>query len=162
MTTTLDIAWLAGILEGEGAFMLIKSKAGRSKRPIITLNMTDKDIVQRVANMFKTTVQNGFRKEAHYKPIYKCEVSGSRAVQWMFTIFTFMGERRRTKIKELIKIWQESELYIHAPKGSWLPAICHPDKKQTGKGLCNTCYMRQYRKYGSSRNNANWKSAYEL
>jgi hypothetical protein len=47
MITELDIAWLAGLLDGEGSFVLFKDKrANRGINTHVTVNMTDKDTVE--------------------------------------------------------------------------------------------------------------------
>src|SRR5262245_20148534 len=42
--------WLAGLLEGEGAFMV--TKQGQQPRPVVS--MTDEDVIARVAEMWGT------------------------------------------------------------------------------------------------------------
>jgi hypothetical protein len=53
LTETLskvDIAWLAGLLEGEGSFM----RGKRKDAPGISLAMTDRDVVERAAKLLRT------------------------------------------------------------------------------------------------------------
>lgn len=45
-----DLHWLAGLLEGEGSFM--KPSPSSPNCPIISLQMTDEDIVKRVSLLF--------------------------------------------------------------------------------------------------------------
>ena len=97
-----DIYYIAGILEGEGCFLTNGS-------PTIKLSMTDRDIVMRVRNLmgankiihaFKSSLKNGWKQK------YTLTLHGSLAIQWMMTLYPLMGERRRTKIKEVIEVWK--------------------------------------------------------
>lgn len=47
-----DILWLAGLLEGEGCF---NYRADR-KQARVTVEMTDRDIIERVARLFDTNI----------------------------------------------------------------------------------------------------------
>jgi hypothetical protein len=44
-----DLHWLAGLLEGEGSFL--KGPPSAPRHPILALQMTDEDVVARVAAM---------------------------------------------------------------------------------------------------------------
>jgi hypothetical protein len=109
MVSSKDIAWVAGILEGEGSFQL--TNEGRSPR--IALSMTDKDIIERfrsiVDNTLTITIASDKRKET-YKDNYRLTVNGSLAVEWMMTVYCLMGIRRRAKIKEILDIWKTIKL----------------------------------------------------
>jgi hypothetical protein len=143
MTDVKDIFWLAGLLEGEGAFMV---RNGSTK---IAVQTTDRDVVGRVAALFGTKVDGDSWKpkgKATYKPVWSCSVHGTRAVGWMMTLFPLMGERRRTKIREIVLGWKSSPRTPRAPRGQRFMANCHPDRPRMGNGLCGTCYMRKYRK----------------
>lgn len=96
-----SIAWLAGILEGEGCFQL----SGEGKSPKITLEMTDEDVVAKVSKMFKQKYNFTPSKDG-YKSKYRVVICGSKAVEWMFTLYSLMGNRRQSKILELIKGWK--------------------------------------------------------
>ncbi len=51
MMSLKDLAWLGGLLEGEGCFMIPKGS------PRIALAMSDKDVVQRAARLMGLNVQ---------------------------------------------------------------------------------------------------------
>lgn len=98
MQSVKSIAWLAGILEGEGYFSL-------SPSPTITLSMTDEDIVRKVAQIFKRPYN--LNPKAGSKMQYRVNVCGTPAIEWMFTIYSLMGERRKFKITEIINEWKK-------------------------------------------------------
>lgn len=111
--TAMDIAWLAGILEGEAAFIATGRKRPGSGSVAIYLGMTDADIVARVAHLWGdtkvTTRSRGRSPKGHeYKWTHETQVSGTRAVGWMLTLYALMGQRRRARIRVLVDRWKAS------------------------------------------------------
>jgi len=107
MLDTKTIGWLAGLLEGEGCFFL----APKTISPVITLSMTDKDVVQRVADLWDRPVWT-HRSDKYYpgaKMIYRTELYGLHAAGWLMTIFSFLGERRQQKVKSILAAWRSRE-----------------------------------------------------
>jgi hypothetical protein len=101
MITSQQIHWIAGLLEGEGAF-----KTGNS--PSIVIGMTDLDIIERFRSVTKTIdmkIMPGPTKTG-WKPAYYTGIYGSLAIQWMMTIYPLMGIRRKAKIKDAIEKWK--------------------------------------------------------
>jgi hypothetical protein len=101
-----DIAWLAGLLEGEGSFFMSRTPNGdvMYQYPLIVVSMTDEDVIERVARFFGTKVYRyKYDKRPGHKATYKAVVSGSRAAGLMEMILPWMGVRRSAKIKELLE-----------------------------------------------------------
>lgn len=116
MISETEIAWLAGLLEGEGYFSLrkarkIKSTGEERWDPTIVLVMSDLDIVERCARMWGTHASELKKREEHHLPSYRCTLRGSGAIHWMKRIYPYMGARRREKIKEIIEQWETMPLY---------------------------------------------------
>lgn len=143
MKTIRDIAWLAGLLEGEASFMLKKGNT------IIRMQMTDKDVMDRAAALLGTKVADYGRKpkgKPSYLPVFHLAIHGTKAIGWMMTLYTFMGERRRAKILQILDHWKAAKSAPRSSRGQRLPAVCHPDKLRCGNMLCRACWMREYRK----------------
>lgn len=109
--SNLDIAWMAGLLEGEGSFCVGKRKVKDKeyKRVLISLVMTDRDVVQKAANLFECNV--GPPTQPKYpgsKLIHRLSVCGQRAIEWMMTVYPLMGERRQMQIEKCIEAWKNS------------------------------------------------------
>ena len=149
-----ELAWLAGLLEGEGCFWLRKPRGARqSCSPYLAVSMTDKDVVERVAKIFGVQVKKKpDQRKAHYKPCWTVQASGPRAALWMNRMLPFMGMRRTARINEVLKEWEIPNPFSRAHRGTRRRAVCHPDRAVIAKGLCETCYMRQYRMGGPLRN----------
>ena len=115
-----EIAWLAGLLEGEGCFAFYKS-------PWILLQMCDGDVVRRAALIMDAPWagpidMNRWRSigTTPRKPLYRCRITGDQAAWWMHQVYWFMGERRQAKIREALEGWWkmpgEGGHNYHGPK----------------------------------------------
>lgn len=95
-----DFYWLVGILEGEGCF----SSRKKTYSPYIVLQMTDKDVVDRVGQIWGKTETNWFRRRArpHYKDIHITSLSGEPAARWMIALQPYMGARRKERIRQAL------------------------------------------------------------
>ncbi|WNT44349.1 LAGLIDADG endonuclease [Microbacterium phage Mabodamaca] len=91
-----DLIWLAGLLEGEGAF-----DAHRERYPRIRLQMTDRDIVERAAHLMGTGVRLSL-KRAPASATWNAELSGDRAAAIMAELLPYMGTRRSQRIANVL------------------------------------------------------------
>jgi hypothetical protein len=101
---TLDIAWLAGLLEGEGCFWVgLKGKGSAT----ISLSMTDREIVERAATLMGTVARPGKQpKNVKWRQKFTVSVHGTVAASWMMTILPLMGARRAAKIIACLGVWK--------------------------------------------------------
>ncbi len=108
-----EIAWLAGLLEGEACFIWMESKG--YGYPRIHVEMTDADVMARVHSyLAKGLPRNHLtsytpkRKDGrNYQKVYRVVIAGRRAAEWMMTLRPLLGERRRAKIDECLAKWKE-------------------------------------------------------
>jgi hypothetical protein len=97
--TPLDIAWLAGLFEGEGCISITP------KSVMLQIGMTDQDIMQRVDSLFPST--SGIRfvqpKDDNRKPMYIWTIrKHDYARQILLTLMPHFGERRKAKAEEAL------------------------------------------------------------
>lgn len=105
-----DIAWLAGLIEGEGSFYLSPD----AKQVAIYLRMTDEDVVVRAKLMFGIhtgvlVLTRGNSGRLRRNAMYGINVRGSAAVGWMLTLYSFLGARRRAKIRDIVSRWRSGK-----------------------------------------------------
>lgn len=108
-----DLYWIAGLIEGEGCFYFRRRKiVGKLTKyrykytALITVGMTDKDIIQKLAFFWGTTVRMQRSQIANNKPYYVTVIHGKQAISWMMTLYSLMGKRRKAKIKDIINEWK--------------------------------------------------------
>lgn len=118
MVETKDIYWLAGLLEGEGSFLLRSGHASKGALPVVQLGMTDRDVVEKARRVMghrgKICVQGLGTSARRSKPLYNFVVASQWAIGWMMTLYQFMGERRQSDIRAIIAHWRESPAH-----GKW-------------------------------------------
>lgn len=95
----LTLHWMSGLLEGEGSF--IPGLPSYPTKPIISLQMTDEDVIAKVAGIFAvrySTSKSEARAEAGWRTSFGVKTSGQNAVHWMKLLYPSMGERRQKQI----------------------------------------------------------------
>lgn len=105
--TRENLLWLAGLLEGEGSFIIHKRHPTdpAPTLPRIQLGMQDPDVVYRAAHIFGVAVTILKQRPGENRPIYRCIISTAPAIGWMFMLFPFMGRRRKQQIKRVLTCW---------------------------------------------------------
>ena len=108
--TRESLAWVAGILEGEGCFGRSLNKKDQSWSYRITCDMTDEDVIRRLHSVLGAgTVQGPYWRSNSTKPIWRFAIQnwpGCYAVS--AAVFPLMGDRRRERIRDML-----------APKMGW-------------------------------------------
>jgi hypothetical protein len=97
--TAPQIAWLTGLLEGEGSFLM-------SQRAItIAVSMTDHDVIERAAAILDGRVYT-YYLPAPRKQLWSAQLKGPRAAAWMMTMYASLGERRRGQVRQTLSKWR--------------------------------------------------------
>lgn len=102
--TTLDIAWAAGLFEGEGtAFRSGQTRPG-GKHYSVSANIAQKDrwILDKAQTFFGGRVATSHPKTAVWW------VTGTRARAFLYTIFTFLSPRRRRQVRKALGIAEKA------------------------------------------------------
>ena len=144
-----EIAWLAGIIEGEGSFHYAKSNS-----PMIVIKMTDKDVIERIASLFKRRVSEYPPRDSQCKVGYTTMICGTPAIEWLFTIYSFLGYRRRQKALELIDKWKASQSKFRRDTFKCgCPKTSENSYRNGRRSSCRACNLAQQkrRKHGDGR-----------
>lgn len=112
MTSIKDIYWLAGILEGEGCFYTSLNMRHSGRSYIINLKMNDIDIVKKCSSILRGEdniryYMQEYPNKPNWNATYSTFVSGRIAIAWMMTLYSLLGQRRKARIREIIKEWKE-------------------------------------------------------
>lgn len=103
----VDVAWLAGLFEGEATFGYAGTRRG-VKAVRITLAMSDRDVVQRAYELVGSGSFNPDRvkfskKFPNAKPMYEFSMGSQKDCQdLMLLLLPHMGTRRSLRLMELI------------------------------------------------------------
>lgn len=95
-----DFFWLVGLMEGEGCF-----RGDRGYYPGIYLQMTDIDVVQKAAKLFRKSgrVCKTIHWRSKTRPLYVIRICGKEAMGWMCRMYPHMGRRRKKQIENTLK-----------------------------------------------------------
>lgn len=135
MIKSVDIAWVAGLLEGEGNF----SYPRLQRTILIQCAMTDVDVLKKLCRVVGGNLNGPYKYGSNQKYFWRVTVTGSRAAGWMMTLYPLLGKRRRMQIRKALRIWKRSKLYLVDRK-----PICHPNRRHHGWYLCKTCFYLAY------------------
>src|SRR6266498_5295137 len=95
--TNIELAWAAGLFEGEGCFT-----TGLNGYPRACLKMTDEDVVRR----FAAAVGLGHVTGPHAgapKPYWSHMINGFERTQYLAVLLWHgLGERRRRRVREIL------------------------------------------------------------
>ena len=111
-----EIAWLAGLFEGEAYFNLDKRSKKRyinseaPPAPFIKIAMIDEDIISRVAKLLNKNYYIPSRLTSTGKKVYICHIGDRKTLIYLLPkLPPYMGRRRAETIKECIielKNWE--------------------------------------------------------
>lgn len=100
----VDVAWLSGLLEGEGYFGLVpnKSKGKTYRYARVGVSMTDRDVVERAAGLMGARVVRLKPATPTRLTPFRVNLQGQRAVALMRLLRPHLGERRRQQIDRIL------------------------------------------------------------
>lgn len=122
--TDLELAWMAGLLEGEGTFTPVRCKNRKKTHfyssPRVQLQSQDRDVVARVAKLLEANVLGPYSQKRSNKPggystdnhkdCWVVSIAGKKAGLILDKLLPFMGERRTGQIKFALKEWGRHEI----------------------------------------------------
>jgi hypothetical protein len=142
--TESEIAWLAGIYEGEGSAWA----QGQGRAISVAIVMTDFDIIDRIFALVGTgSVRDGKHANEAHKPFRTWSVTSLNAVEFLETIMPWLGARRAAKARELISRWRNDRQQISKYDTVCIVGHSLIGMKRTASGGCRTCANEASRRY---------------
>lgn len=130
-----SLAWVAGLLEGEGTF----TDAGGY--PAISATMCDRDVLERAAAILGITKVSPKDVERNarngWSPAFEIGITGARAAELMRQLRPYMGTRRSSEIASALAAYHPIRL-TKAPEHC-IASDC--EEPHRGRGLCHKHYM---------------------
>ena len=100
-----EIAWLAGLLEGEGYFGF------QDNNPCLSVQMVDEDTIRKIAGIFDANYQ-GYDREGVAQRIYNVSITGRKAVEIMTLVLPYMSMRRTSRIQNIVESWSPKKNHL--------------------------------------------------
>ena len=143
------MAWLAGLLEGEGSF--ISAGFDGHHYPQVQMTMCDRYVLDRAMSLMPSsriyTIKDERAVERGWSQAWMVRVSGAPAALVMKTVLRWMGSRRTNAIDRSLAAWRPIRL---APvRSSCIVPGC--SRRHAARGLCNTHYMSWSRDVAKGR-----------
>lgn len=117
--TEPQIAWIAGLLEGEGSFGIDRRSAKRYENskappsPFIKIAMVDEDVIARISTLLDKPYYLPSRLTVRGKQVYQLHIGEKKKVLWVLQrIRPYMGIRRGEMIDECISLLHEWEKWV--------------------------------------------------
>ena len=98
-----ELAWVMGVLEGEGSFILANQSSG--KYAGISMQTIDKDILERIQDRLGGKVYGPYNYQGEgYKPLYHWWHRGRGVTEAiMLSMYPYMSPRRQKQILNVLK-----------------------------------------------------------
>lgn len=101
--TDVQVAWLAGLYEGEGSCNITTGRAIR-----VEISMTDQDIISRVVDLTGLGKVTVAPIRGEYKQVYRWGIGAANAVEFLEAILPWLGERRAARARDAVEHWKTS------------------------------------------------------
>ncbi len=105
MATSAEMAWAAGIFEGEGCFRMTHPHHAKEPVAVLVLQMTDEDTVSRFCEIVGSgRVRGPEDRGPGHKPMFLLDVAARADVRRIILAFLpWLGRRRTAKAKQLLE-----------------------------------------------------------
>src|SRR5436309_2125500 len=95
-----DIAWTAGLYEGEGTVYLVN----RKRWPVVQLNMTDREPLERLHRIWGGHIYGPYHNGPNRKPIWRWNFTGRDAIATLFEyIWDDLSPRRQEQAARVME-----------------------------------------------------------
>ena len=88
------LAWLAGIIDGEGSFGCYKDRC------VMVVEMTDEDTVRKVAQLWERKVRT--RQRDARKRVFSVSVCSKPVIAWLLALYPYFSARRQEQVRHII------------------------------------------------------------
>ncbi|MFG3710833.1 hypothetical protein [Micromonospora sp. NPDC047730] len=77
--------------------------------------MTDRDIIERVAELWKVSVASIRPQKEHHKQSFRVILKGARAAQLMLHLRPLLGQRRQAQVDRAVAGWEARPRPLRTP-----------------------------------------------
>jgi len=140
-----EIAWLAGLIEGEGFF-----QSSKGLYPVMAVKMIDEDTIRKVSKLWGRPYNSDTSNvKIGWSSQWRVNICGTPAIEWMFTIYPLMSCRRKYQMLEVINKWKKIPAKVNFKCGHPrdLDNIRYSGKSKICK-ICNVAYnIRKWKEH---------------
>lgn len=140
-----EVAWLAGIYEGEGSCAITTGRAIR-----VEIVMTDQDTIERIRTITGLgSVRSLTRRDEKYKDAWRWSIGSSDAVAFLTAILPWLGQRRLERAQKAIENWKTNKRQSSAGDTECVKGHSYdaPNNRRTQYGTCHLCNLEASKRY---------------
>lgn len=140
-----EIAWLAGIYEGEGSCGISNGRAIN-----VTVVMTDEDVISRIQSLTGCgSVKMLPQRDENYKQAYRWSVGSVEAVAFLEAVLPWLGTRRAQRAKNAVTNWKVNRKQSIASDTKCVKGHPYdmPGNRRTKYGTCHVCNLEASKRY---------------
>jgi hypothetical protein len=129
--TEAEVAWVAGVLEGEGYFGVYRARGGSQTRLTVACEMTDEDVIRRLREITGLgSIHVGKTRDPNWKPTWRWSVQSVEGAQEVArAVRPWMGARRTARIDEMLAVVGRQPVdYPHGSLGRYQKRGCRCDE----------------------------------
>ena len=111
-----DLAWVAGIVEGEGSFGVAKYADRKNLVASFQLEMSDHDVMKKASEILGLKLRGPYQRKRQKKDGSNCKLTWQIKTVVAETVreicnllYPYMGERRRSKIREVLAVLDDKD-----------------------------------------------------
>lgn len=124
---TSQLAWVAGVFEGEGTFTYRTYSGTGRKQVTLRVVMTDLDVIERlhaytgIGHIYGPYISKNLKKDGtSRKPAYHWAVTSQEdVIELGEAMFAWLGERRKLKFLEVKAYYEEGKQFATKANGKW-------------------------------------------
>jgi hypothetical protein len=159
---TADLAWAAGLFEGEGCFSEVRG--GRTIHLALSLEMTDQEIVQRFYDILQSSgavggsrISTRWRGNVKHSRQYVVKITGAHAEKAYALLHPWLGSRRKARAEAILERRRASvDALVETRKCQGCEATFEVGARSTRRRWCSmACYQRVRSKTPQGRADAN-------
>lgn len=107
MVTPADLAWAAGIIEGEGTIHV--RNRGTHQTVVLGVTMSDLDVLEHLRGVLGVgTIVGPYQQRPGVKPLWHWNVTCARHVAAaVMTLYPLLHERRREQVRKVLAAWHQ-------------------------------------------------------
>ena len=110
MASEIDIAWAAGLFEGEGCINLPKvtREHGYDSPFRLVIQSTDEDVIIKICDLIEGCYKQGPHKPTGHgiKLVHRFVIQGKNAVGFSYQILPHLCSRRSERLQEALKEYE--------------------------------------------------------
>ena len=97
-----DLAYTAGLIDGEGSILLTKHGKNEYRAPAITMTNTCYELLDYLRNTFKGSICNQKIYKQHHKPSWVWKITHKRALSFCELILPYLKETEKLRRATLL------------------------------------------------------------